>query len=286
MNPETDLSTDLLFAFITVAENGGIVRAAERLHRTQSAISMKMQRLEERLGLPLFELKGRTKVLTPAGETMLIYARKLLDLQSEAISTLKGSSFEGELRVGMSHALAESDLAIDLAAFAHQYSSIQLTVTSHSGRALRAGFDQSEFDYIIYVQEAVEQQENLLRTHRLTWHCAEDFKWEPGQVMPLAGFADPCVFREISHTVLRRADIPWRDVYITNSLSALMKAVEVGLGVTIRTPGVARGKTRFIGPETGLPALPEIQVVCQYQKASPLALLFAEWLQNRPPHAA
>lgn len=286
MNPEADLSTDLLFTFVTVAENGGIVRAAERLHRTQSAISMKMQRLEERLGQPLFEQKGRSKVLTPAGETMLIYARKLLDLQSEAINTLQGVSFEGELRVGMSNSLAESDLVVELAAFAQQYPHIQLTVTSHSGRALQSGFDRGDFDYVIYVQEAIDQQDNVLRTHRLSWHCAEDFHWEPGQVLPLACFTDPCVFRDVSHAVLRQANLPWRDVYITNSLSALMKAVEAGLGVTIRTPNVARGKTRLVGPEMGLPPLPNVQVVCQYQKASALAKLIAEWLRYRPPQAA
>lgn len=286
MNPEADLSTDLLFTFVTVAENGGIVRAAERLHRTQSAISMKMQRLEERLGRPLFEQKGRNKVLTPGGETMLIYARKLLDLQSEAINTLHGASFEGELRVGMSHSLAESGLVVELAGFAQQYPHILLTVTSHPGSALQSGFDRGDFDYVIYVRQANGQQDNVLRTHRLAWHCAEDFQWERGQVLPLACFTDPCVFREISHTVLRRSEIPWRDVYHTNSLSALMQAVEAGLGVTIRTPNAARGRTRVAGPEMGLPNLPDVQVVYQCQQASPVAKLLAEWLQYRPPTAA
>ncbi len=278
-----DLSTELLFSFISVVENGGINRTAERLHKTQSAVSMQMQRLEEKVGQKLFLQEGRRKRLTPAGETMLVYARRMLDLQNEALRALQGVALEGELRIGMSHSLAESNLTKELALFAKQYPKILLTVNSADSSDLVTAFGQGDYDYVIYVQKDKGGKGQLLRSYPVHWHAGPDFTFQPGEMLPIVSFNTRCVFRTIGAEALRQAGLLWRDVYRSNSLSALMGAVEGGLGITARTAHAARGKTRILGVDDGLPALPDIHVVYQCQPASMLAELFAEWLSSRLP---
>ncbi|WP_020408392.1 LysR substrate-binding domain-containing protein [Hahella ganghwensis] len=286
MNYKADLSTELLFTFIHVVEQGGINRTAERLHKTQSAVSMQMQRLEERVGQKLFYQSGRRKLLTPAGETMLVYARKLLDLQSEALTALQGTALEGELNIGVSHSLVESNLTHELTVFARQYPKILLSVKSGESRELEAAFGRGEYDYVIYLTRESVGSGDILGAYQMYWHASPDFDWQQGQMLPIASFSATCVFRQICVEVLRQANLPWREVYRTSSLSALISAVEGGLGVTARTAHAARGKTRILGAEAGLPALPEVFVANRYRKSSVLAGLIAEWIQNRPPVVA
>lgn len=280
-----DLPPDLLKTFVTVIESGGINRAADHLHKTQSSVSMQMQRLEERAGIALFQQVGRQKVLTNAGETMLVYARRLLDLQSEAIKALKGIIFEGNLRIGMSNAMADSDFIEELANFAHQYPGIRLQVSTHHSRHLFGAFQRGEFDYVIYLQSA-EGPGKILRRQHVCWHSHPEFDWNRSEPLSIACFESPCMFRKLSTDALRNAGIPWRETLTTNNFSALMATVEFGLAITARTPQATRGKTIIPGPEAGLPRLSDIFVAFQYQHDSPLAGLFAEWLANRPPYAS
>ncbi|OZG73026.1 hypothetical protein BTA51_13820 [Hahella sp. CCB-MM4] len=286
MNYSADLSTELLSTFVNVVENGGINRAAERLHKTQSAVSMQMQRLEERVGHKLFQQSGRRKQLTPAGETMLVYARRMLDLQSEALNALQGSAMEGELRIGVSHSLAESNLTQELAVFARQYPQILLSVDSGESSELETAFDRGEFDYVIYLSRVSVGAGEMLRTYQVCWHAHPEFQWTQGQLLPILSFSSRCVFRVLCVEALRQSDIPWREVYRTSSLSALISAVEGGLGITARTSHAARGKTRILGENEGLPTLPDVSVMFQYRKSSVPASLFADWLKNRPPMVA
>lgn len=279
-----DLSTELLFTFINVIESGGINRTAERLHKTQSAVSMQMQRLEERVGQKLFEQDGRRKRLTPAGETMLVYARRMLDLQSEAMKALQGVTLEGELKIGVSHSLAESNLTQEMALFARQYPKILLSVDTYDSLDLEAAFERGDYDYVSYLRQDRTGTGEVLCSHATCWHAGSGFKWESDQILPIISFNNRCLFRGISTHALRVAGIPWRDVYRSNSLASLMSAVEGGLGVTARTVHAARGgKTRVLGAEEGLPALPEVYVIYHYRKSSVLAELLADWLRKRPP---
>ena len=278
-----DLSTELLFSFVSVVENGGINRTAERLHKTQSAVSMQMQRLEEKVGQKLFTQEGRRKRLTPAGETMLVYARRMLDLQNEALKALQGVALEGELKIGVSHSLADSNLTQELATFAKQYPKIFLSVESADSTDLATRFEQGDYDYVIYIRKDPTGVGQVLRTHPVCWHASAGFNWDREQVLPVVSFGSQCVFRGIGMEALRQSGILWRDVYRSNSLPALMGAVEGGLGITARTVHATRGNTRILGPEDGLPTLPDVYVVYQHKPASVGAELFAKWLESRPP---
>ena len=94
------LDLDQLQTFIAIADTGSFTRAAEEVHRTQSAVSMQMRRLEERIGKPLFEKDGRTNRLTEDGERLLSYARRLIHLNRETLAAFDDRRLEGTIRIG------------------------------------------------------------------------------------------------------------------------------------------------------------------------------------------
>lgn len=90
----TNLDMDVLRALVIAMENGGFARAAERLGRTQSAISLQMKKLEEQVGQPLFRKAGRTVALTDVGDLLLGYARRIVALNDEALSAARGRTMD------------------------------------------------------------------------------------------------------------------------------------------------------------------------------------------------
>src|SRR3712207_5360444 len=95
-----NLDLDLVRAFVTIAEVKSFTRAGERLGRTQSAISLQIRRLEERLGVSLFARDPRRVVLTPEGEAVLPRARRLLRMNDDLVAELQADDLEGEVRLG------------------------------------------------------------------------------------------------------------------------------------------------------------------------------------------
>ena len=80
------IDIDQLRTFIAIAETGSFTKAADIVHKTQSAVSMQMKRLEERLDKPIFARDGRASKLTEDGERLLDYARRIVKLNLEALA--------------------------------------------------------------------------------------------------------------------------------------------------------------------------------------------------------
>src|SRR6266496_5297399 len=92
------LDVDQLRTFIAIAETGSFTRAADIVHKTQSAVSMQMKRLEERLDRAIFARDGRASKLTEDGERLLDYARRIVKLNVEAIAAFADSEMSGRVR--------------------------------------------------------------------------------------------------------------------------------------------------------------------------------------------
>src|SRR5262245_18063543 len=112
------IETDLLRAFVAVADSDGFTRAAAVLHRTQSAVSIQIKRLEESVASALFQRNGRSVHLTRDGEALLSYARRILSLNDEAFATISQTRVEGAVRLGCMDDYATMVLPEILARFA------------------------------------------------------------------------------------------------------------------------------------------------------------------------
>lgn len=142
----TNLDMDVLRALVIAMEHGGFARAAERLGRTQSAISLQMKKLEEQVGQPLFRKVGRTVALTDAGDLLLGYARRLVALNDEALSAARGRAMDGAVRVGFPQDLAERWLPAVLGSFHRAHPRVHVEAQVGRGRELRARVAQGALD--------------------------------------------------------------------------------------------------------------------------------------------
>src|SRR5438105_13108400 len=123
------LDIDQLRTFLAIVETGSFTRAAEIVHKTQSAVSMQMKRLEERLERPIFARDGRASKLTEDGERLLDYARRIVKLNVEALAAFSDLALTGRVRLGVPDDYADRYLPEIMARFSRAYPGVELTVT-------------------------------------------------------------------------------------------------------------------------------------------------------------
>ncbi|MBT3027774.1 MAG: LysR family transcriptional regulator [Candidatus Thiodiazotropha sp. (ex Ctena orbiculata)] len=231
-----NLDIDLLRTLVAIADFGGFSQAAKRLHRTQSAISLQMKRLEESSGKALFRKAGRKRILTEEGELLLNYARRILNLNDEVASMLRPNPLQGHLRLGISQDIADRGLAVILAQFTRSHPAVRLDVMVDTSSRLIEAMGAERLDLAVAFQNPGDPGDSLGQIP-LQWIVPDPLIWQPPQPLPLAMFTTPCVFRSRVVSALEQAGIPWRIAYTSPSLPGILAAVEAGLGVTARLAG-------------------------------------------------
>ena len=255
--PPACLDLDVLRTLVLAVDLGGFARAARRVGRTQSAVSLQMRRLEDGAGQSLFTRAGRSFALTTAGEQMLGYARRLLAINDEAVAAVRGTRLACPVRLGVLADFAETWLPPVLAGFARTHPAARLEVQVDRRIAVLDALDRGRLDLAL-VFDADRPRGIELGDLPMAWIAPR--RWRPGGVLPLVLFEAPCVFRTAALAALDRAGIPWHVAFTSQSLAGIWAAVDAGLGVTVRTPvGVPRA-LRVVdpvaAPAAGLPALP------------------------------
>ena len=147
------LDPDLLRAFVIIADTRSFTRAAERLLRTQPAISLQMKRLEEAVGRSLLKRNPRLVRLTPAGEVLLDYARRILALNDDLLARVKEPDLVGTVRLGTPEDFATMHLSGVLARFSQAYPGVALEVTCDLTLNLIERFRQGSFDLALIMRE-------------------------------------------------------------------------------------------------------------------------------------
>jgi DNA-binding transcriptional LysR family regulator len=142
MAVRTNLDMDVLRTFVTGFELGSFARAADRLGRSQSAVSTQLRKLEEQIGLPLVQKSGRGLALTTAGERLLSYAKRLLELNDEAVDTIRGSDLEGWVRLGLPQDFADTFLPAVLGRFSRAHPRVRVQGAGRPERAADRKDDQ------------------------------------------------------------------------------------------------------------------------------------------------
>jgi len=233
-----NLDLDVLRTFVTGLDLGSYAKAAGRLGRSQSAISLQLRKLEETTGQTLLRKQGRGLALTPEGEIMLGYARRLLELNDEAVAALKQPSLAGQVRLGVLRDFAETWLPEVLGHFGRTHPGIQVEVRVDRSVMLVEAIDHGDLDLALAWQEG---RENSARAEHLawlpmTWIGPRDFVRRREEPLPLVMLDQFCLFRRQGLAALDTAGISWRLVFTSQSLSGLWAAVAAGLGVTLRIP--------------------------------------------------
>ncbi|KWT83594.1 MULTISPECIES: LysR substrate-binding domain-containing protein [unclassified Variovorax] len=252
------LDLELLRTLVAIVGQESFGAAAVQLGRTQSAVTQQMQRLEEQIGHPLFEKRGRQKRLTEHGERLLVYARQMLAMNDEALRHLQQGRLEGTLRIGAPHDMADTMLPPLLAEVVRSSPKLQLDI--HVGRSpfLMESLKRGEIDMAISNRLDADLEGVVLRTSPTVWLCGDGYAHDPARPIPLIMADGPSIFRRLAQEALDAAGVAWLTRYTSSSLIGIRAALRAGLGVTARGVEQLDSGLRMLGPMEGLPPLPDL----------------------------
>jgi DNA-binding transcriptional LysR family regulator len=225
-----NLDMTALRALLTVQDYGGVTRAAGVLHLTQSAVSMQIKRLEDSLGLPLFDRAGRTMVPTAAGEQLISYARRIVALNDEAVMRLTHTDFEGEVRLGVPYDIVHPVIPRILQEFQRLHPRMKVQLTATVTRKARAMFEAGEVDLILTTEDHCPPGGETLAELELIWVGASGGQiWRQRPLRIAVGRY--CAFRAGVVAALDRAGIPWVAAVESESDRTLEAAVTCDMAV-------------------------------------------------------
>lgn len=262
----TNLPTDLLRTFIAVVELGGHSKAGNLLGRSQPAISLQIQRLEELVRAPLLTQEGRNIQPTPAGAALLSFAREMVRINDEAVRYFHRSDLTGVLRIGLPTDYAVSFLQNTLTAFIRQHPEVELEIHCDLSRELHRLLRAEELDIIIGTMPT-PRMPYLSRAwiEQPIWAAASDFEIAPDRPMPLGAHLEGCDYRARMIGALDAIERRWRIVYTSPGISGLQNAVLNGLCVTALTPATLLPGMRQLNEEEGFPRLESLRVGLFYK---------------------
>jgi DNA-binding transcriptional LysR family regulator len=230
------IDTVTLQCFLAVADTASFTKAAERVCRTQSAISQQIAKLENLVEKPLIN-RGRELSLTTEGEIFLGYARRIFELHRELLDRFKEPDLQGEFKFGLPEDFATVVLSDVLVDFSRLHPRVILNVECDLTFNLFEQFQQGKFDIIL-----VKMSRPVALEHGINvW--SEPVEWignpsllpifDKNSLIPLVLSPQPCVYRENAIESLEKAGLKWRLAYSSPSYAGKMAAVKAGLGLTV-----------------------------------------------------
>jgi len=253
------LDLDAVQTFVLVAELQNFTRAAEASGTTQSAVSLKLKRLEDRLGARLIERTPRSVHLTAKGEAFLPHARDLMTAHDRAIGGQRAGGLR--LKIGFSDHASGPHLT-DLLAHLHAFDrNLLLDVTVGFSRTLLDAFDHGALDAVIVRKEGSRRGGEALANDEMGWFASPKFAHRSGDKLRIATLAAPCGVRALAARALDRARIDWVEAFVGGGVSAVSAAVQSGLAVAPLAHRIAPIGSIEVSERLSLPRLPSAQVL-------------------------
>jgi DNA-binding transcriptional LysR family regulator len=254
------LDIDQLRTFVAIADSGSFTRAADVVHKTQSAVSMQMKRLEERLGKPVFERDGRHSRLTEDGERLLDYARRMLRLNSECIASFADAELAGRVRLGVPDDYADRYLPEILARFSRSNPKVEVTVMCEPSPMLIERLQANDLDLAIVTHVDRRGPSEIIRRERLLWVASQRHTVHEETPVPLALGRPTCDWRLAATERLDAIGRAHRVLYASWNSNAVGAAVIAGLAVGVLPESAVRPGMRVLGPSDGFPPLPSCKI--------------------------
>lgn len=265
--PTTDLQIDWLRAFVTVVDAGSLSAAAPLVHRSQSAVSMQIRKLEDAVGRPVLSRSPRRLELTPAGATLLGHARRLLEVHHEAVDALGGAQLSGRIRVGVPDDFASMYFTPVLRHFASQHGGVEIELCCEQSTALVPKVRSGEVDLALVSQPRAGVGTLLFR-EPLVWVGAPQHEVWRRAPLPVALYEPGSLARKHALAALAARRIAHRIVYKSASLAGQLAAVESGLAIAVLTQCSVPAGLQILQARHGLPPVEPVEVVLMRSKAS------------------
>ncbi|MGX8010199.1 LysR family transcriptional regulator [Mesorhizobium sp. ORM8.1] len=283
------LDVDAVKAFIAVAELRSFTRAAEALGNTQGAISVKLKRLEERIGEKLIERTPRLVRLSTRGAVFLEPARELLAAHDRAVASL--TAVRRRFRLGIATHVGGAEVPTLLARLSAHDPALTIEMRLDDSRYLLDAFDRGDLDAAIVRREDDRRDGEVLAPDHYGWYAAPDFVYRADEPLRLAASSPSCGIRNIATGALDAVGVPWTEVFLGCGSFAVAEAVSAGLAASVFSYRLAPPGTIEVSRKFGLPPLPPSQIVLLSTLSDPqsreaLRTLAMAFREHRPSPAA
>ncbi len=278
------LDADLLTlrSFLAIIEYGSFSAAADQVGRTQSAVSLQIARLEERMQVNLLERTSRNVKLTPEGETFASYARKIIDLSDEGFAAVATSGTTESLRIGFAEYLVPRHLKRLLSRLRRSLPKIKVILELSGGPDLFKKMNNNELDIIMtcsYGDGGLK-----LYSEPLEWVTAKDFKSDDKSALNIIQMKAPCSYRQAAIDALESSGIIWSEEASVNTIQGIISAVAAGFGISSIPRSAVDNSLEVISEK--MPHLPETSISVYWNTTNPHPLtkrcisLFKEELKS------
>lgn len=253
------LDLDAVEAFTRIAEMGSFTLAADAMLTTQAAVSLKLKRLEQRLGCRLIERTPRHVQLSASGDAFLEHARELLLAHDRALAAL--TRVRQRLALGISDHVAGPELPALIARMNAQDPQLLIEIRIGSSGDLLQAYDRRELDAVVVRLHAGRSDGKLVIEEQIGWFAAPHWQHRAGEPLALATLAQPCGVRALATQILDGAGIRWTEAFVGGGVAAVAAAVMAGLGVAALAPRMLPFGAVDVGARLGLPELPRLPVL-------------------------
>lgn len=262
---EPPLDLDAVWAFLLIAELGSFTRAAESLGTTQAAVSLRLKRLEERLGCRLVERTPRHVGLSARGLAFLEQARALRAAHDRALTVL--DTARQRLVLGISEHVAGPELPALIARMNVQDPHLLMEIRIGSSGDLLRAYDRRELDAALLRFEAGREDGERIAEERFGWFAAPTWQPRAGEKLPVATLSEPCGVRAMASQALDQAGIAWTESFVGGGVAAVAAAVTAGLGIAALAPRMLPLGAVEVGDRLGLPPLPRLPILLHARPA-------------------
>lgn len=273
-----------LECFIAVAETGSFTSAADKVARTQSAVSQQISKLESQVGKPLF-LRARHLSLTSEGEILLSYAKKIVQLNRDAMDRFKHPELQGQVRFGLPEDFASVFLSDVLTEYASLHPRIMLNVECDLTLNLFARFKKKEFDLVLVKMNKPEDFPNGMDvwSEALEWVGSNSInRFDDEEPVPLVLSPQPCVYRARAIHSLEKLNKKWRIVFSSHSYAGTVAAVKAGMGITVLPRNMVPDDLKIIRANKYLPKLDDTHIsLLKHNNKNPAVNSFEEFVVER-----
>ncbi len=225
------MDIEALRSFLAFVETGSFTRAAKQIHRTQSAFSAQMRKLEEEVGTPLFEKEGRHLLLTAAGVRLSSYAKNLVTFHDNALGEMQKFQSKTPLRLGCPEDYNDAILPIVIAALQQENPTCSIQIYSEPSVALRKGLDEGRLDGAILTRAPSSEEGYWLTADQGVWIAAPGYQPCDRQPMTLALFQSDCKYHAAATDALTKRGIDFQLLACCNTASAQRAIVRRGLAI-------------------------------------------------------
>lgn len=249
-----------LRTLIAVAETGGMTRAANQLHMTQSAVSMQMKRLEEQLSTQLLQRDGRKIVASVEGDRLISYARQLLEINNEAVRSLIEPIYDASINCGVSDDILYPYMPQIVKDLRSEYPKLGVNIANDFSYSLLRGLKNGLYDVIFTTELSPSNGGEALATQALVWTTMPNGDCWKIRPLPVA-MSHNCMFRKPALEALDKAKIPWVDMAESMTDVSALVAAGANLGVRAELTNACYSAVSQIEHGHELPELPDYKIV-------------------------